>query len=410
MPRRVVRSYFLAFAVIAGVVAGTSAAETPKIPLAKGLVLTTTTHAGLSTTEGSVPVADMETVYSVDDVAADNVVFGYRIAAPNDAKAAAMLKKSPRYTRIVRTEDLRTATRLNALFSSADPTLFPGQTFLQTSTGALTALKTSGETPFVFGINESDDALGGLTSMLGPAAKPAAGSAATGQPLDISGLFASLATARHYYRGTLKRVEPGIVKFSVLLNGVRTEVPAVHARGLLKFSNQQLETEFWWLDDPANPLTLKWSAGKGTYAVLTRIDLPESAPATAAAAGGTVAARLAEKSCRAELHGIYFESGSAELLAESEPTLKQVAAALNANPAWHVTVEGHTDNIGSAAYNNELSLRRANSVRAALVTRYRVGANRIAAQGYGLSKPIESNTTPEGRARNRRVELARQCP
>ena len=67
-----------------------------------------------------------------------------------------MLKKSPRFTRIVRTEDLRTATRLNALFSSADPKLFAGQTFLQTSAAALTALKSSGETPFVFGLNESD--------------------------------------------------------------------------------------------------------------------------------------------------------------------------------------------------------------------------------------------------------------
>ena len=177
-----------------------------------------------------------------------------------------------------------------------------------------------------------------------------------------------------------------------------------------KFSDQQLETDFWWLDDPANPLTLKWSAGKGTYAVLTRIDLPESAPATAAAAGGTVAARLADKSCRAELHGIYFESGSAELLVESEPALRLVASALNANPGWQITVEGHTDNIGSAAYNNELSLRRADAVRSALVARYRVAANRIAAQGFGLSKPIETNATPEGRARNRRVELARKCP
>ena len=218
-----------------------------------------------------------------------------------------------------------------------------------------------------------------------------------------------LATARHYYRGTLKRVEPGTVKFSVLLNGVRTDVPAVHANGLLKFSDKQLETDFWWLDDPANPLTLKWSA-HGKYAVLTRIDMPEPETVTASARAGTVAARLAGKSCRTELHGVYFETGSAELLEESEPTLKQVAGALSANPGWQVTVEGHTDNIGLSAYNNELSLRRANAVRTALVSRYRVGANRIAAQGFGSSKPVESNTTPEGRAHNRRVELARKCP
>ena len=391
----------------AGFVTAVQSAETPTIPLAKGLVLTTTTHAGLNTSTGTLPMADMETVYSVSSVAADKVLFTYRIAAPNDPKAAAMLKKSPQFRRVVRTEDLRTATRLNALFSSVDPELFAGQTFLQTSEKVLTALKSSGETPFVFGINEDDKTLSGL-ALTGSAAKPAA-SGTAGQPLDVSGLFSMLATARHYYRGTLKRVEPGTVKFSVLLNGVRTNVPAVHARGLLKFSDQQLETDFWWLDNPANPLTLKWSTDH-TYAVLTRIDTPEPEAVTAAAGGGTVAARLADKSCRTELHGIYFETGSTELLEESEPTLKQVAVALSANPGWQVTVEGHTDNIGSAAYNNELSFRRANAVRTALVSRYRLGENRIAAQGFGLSKPIESNTTPEGRARNRRVELARKCP
>lgn len=402
------KKFCLMLVAFAGFVTTVQLAELPKIPLVKGLVLTTTTHAGLITGAGSLPVADVETLYSVVSVTADQVVFAYRISAPNDPKAAAMLKKSPHFTRIVRTEDLRAATRLNALFSSVDPELFAGQTFLQTSTNALAALKSSGETPFVFGINESDGAIGGLASMLGAAVKPAEGSAAAGQPLDVSGLISSLATARHYYRGTLKRVEPGFVKFSVLLNGVRTDLPAIHAKGLLKFADQQLETDFWWLDDPANPLTLKWSA-EHAYSVLTRIDMPEPETVTAAAGAGTVAARLADKSCRTELHGVYFETGSAELLEESEPALKQVAAALSANPAWQVTVEGHTDDIGSAAYNNELSLRRANAVRAALVGRYHLDASRIAAQGFGLSKPIESNTTPEGRAHNRRVELVRKC-
>lgn len=392
---------FIGFATVA------QSAETLKIPLTKGLILTTTTHAGLNTSTGSLPIADVETVYSVDNVAADKVLFAYRIAAPNDPKAAAMLKKSPRFSRVVRTEDLRSATRLNALFSTADPELFAGQTFVQTSAAVLAALKSAGETAFVFGINENDGTLGSLASMLGSAAKPAEGAA--GQPLDVSSLLSSLATSRHYYRGILKRVESGPVKFSVLLNGVRTDVPAIHAKGMLKFSDRQLETEFWWLDDAANPLTLKWSA-RETYAVLTRIDLPESAAVTTAAGSGTLATRLAGKSCRTELHGVYFETGSAELLEESEPALKQVAAALSANPGWQVTVEGHTDDIGSAAYNNELSLRRANAVRIALVGRYRMSANRIAALGFGLSKPIEPNATLEGRAHNRRVELARKCP
>ena len=399
----------LALALCSSFVTATLAAETPKIPLAQGLVLTSTTHAGLSSIEGSLPIADVETLYSLDKLDADKVWFAYTVGAPSDAKAEAMLKGTPRFVRIVRTEDLRTATRLNALFSTTDPELFPGQTFLQTSTAVLTALKGGGETPFVFGINEQDATLGGLSSMVSSGSKAASGGTASGQPLNIAAMLSALAASRHYYRGTLKRVEPGSVKFSVLLNGVRTDMPAVHARGMLKFAERSIETNFWWLDDPANPLTLKWSFAE-TYAVLTRIDTPQPDERTAAAGAGVVAAALAGKNCRAELHGIYFATGSAELLPESEPGLRQVAATLSANSAWQVTVEGHTDNIGSAAYNNGLSLRRANAVRTALIDRYHIDANRIAAQGFGLAKPIETNATPEGRARNRRVELARKCP
>ena len=399
----------LALIVFAGFAAAAAAADAPTIPLVKGLVLTTTTHAALETTEGTLPVADVETLYSVDKLEADKVWFAYTVATPNDAKAAAMLAKAPVFVRIVRTEDLRTATRLNALFSSTDPQMFAGQTFVQASSAVLTALESPGETPFVFGINEQDATFSGLSSMLGGAAKPAAGTAASDRPLDVSPLLSALAVDRHYFRGMLKRVEPGSVKFSVLLNGVRTDVPAIHARGMLKFSDRSVEANFWWLEDPANPLTLKWTFAD-VYAVLTRIDTPQPEERAAAAGAGTVGAGLAGKNCRAELHGIYFPTGSAELLQQSEPALRQVAATLSANPAWQVTVEGHTDNIGSAPYNNDLSLRRANAVRNALVDRDRIGANRIAAQGFGFSKPIESNTTPEGRAHNRRVELARKCP
>src|SRR5664279_3621310 len=132
-------------AAFVGFVTTVQPAEIPKIPLAKGLVLTTTTHAGLNTSTGTLPVADVETLYSVASVTADKVLFAYRIAAPNDPKAAAMLKKSPRFTRVVRTEDLRAATRLNALFSTADPELFAGQTFVQTSATVLATLKSTGE-------------------------------------------------------------------------------------------------------------------------------------------------------------------------------------------------------------------------------------------------------------------------
>jgi outer membrane protein OmpA-like peptidoglycan-associated protein len=122
-----------------------------------------------------------------------------------------------------------------------------------------------------------------------------------------------------------------------------------------------------------------------------------------------MAQTLASKSCRVELHGIYFDSGSAVLLEESEPMLKQVAQLVKSSPEATLTIEGHTDNIGSADYNQKLSEQRAAAVRDALVARYAIPANRLTAKGFGLTRPVDSNATIVGRAHNRRVELARPC-
>ena len=79
------------------------------------------------------------------------------------------------------------------------------------------------------------------------------------------------------------------------------------------------------------------------------------------------------------------------------------------NPTWSVTIEGHTDSIGTRASNLDLSKRRAAAVVNALVTRFHVSAARLSSAGFGDTRPIAPNSTIEGRARNRRVELARQC-
>jgi OmpA family len=75
-----------------------------------------------------------------------------------------------------------------------------------------------------------------------------------------------------------------------------------------------------------------------------------------------------------------------------------------ANPDWKLTVEGHTDSIGDDAYNLDLSKRRALAVKQALVAQYNIFADRLANDGFGASRRVESNDTLEGRARNRRVE------
>ena len=74
-----------------------------------------------------------------------------------------------------------------------------------------------------------------------------------------------------------------------------------------------------------------------------------------------------------------------------------------------MTIEGHTDSIRGPRYNQDLSERRAAALKGELVGRHEVAAVRLGTRGFGASRPLEPNTTLEGRARNRRVELVRPC-
>ena len=104
------------------------------------------------------------------------------------------------------------------------------------------------------------------------------------------------------------------------------------------------------------------------------------------------------------LEGTNFEFDKAAITPAGKAKLDAAAATLAANPTVEVSAEGHTDGVGSAAYNQGLSERRANAV-VAYLTAKGVAANRMKAVGYGKSKPVASNDTAEGRAQNRRVDL-----
>jgi outer membrane protein OmpA-like peptidoglycan-associated protein len=105
------------------------------------------------------------------------------------------------------------------------------------------------------------------------------------------------------------------------------------------------------------------------------------------------------------LYGITFATGKADISAESGKTLEQIAALLKAKPDWKLRVEGHTDNVGQAKANLELSKKRAEAVKAWLTGKLSVAAARLTTEGFGDKKPIAPNTTDDGRAKNRRVEL-----
>lgn len=105
------------------------------------------------------------------------------------------------------------------------------------------------------------------------------------------------------------------------------------------------------------------------------------------------------------LYGIYFDTGKAEVKAESEPSLKEIANLLKSNPQLKLLVVGHTDNVGKFDANLLLSRQRADAVVKTLVSKYGIGATRLSACGAGSMAPVASNKTEEGRAQNRRVEL-----
>lgn len=106
-------------------------------------------------------------------------------------------------------------------------------------------------------------------------------------------------------------------------------------------------------------------------------------------------------------HGILFDTGSDRLKPESAPVIQSIAKGLEANPALRLMIEGHTDSVGNAAANLDLSRRRAEAVKSVLVSQFKIDAGRLTTAGLGATKPIDSNDTPQGRSQNRRVELVK---
>ena len=105
------------------------------------------------------------------------------------------------------------------------------------------------------------------------------------------------------------------------------------------------------------------------------------------------------------LYGILFDTGKADLKAESAPALEQIGKLMAADGTLKLLVVGHTDTVGRFESNRDLSQRRANTVAAALVARHGVDAARLQSFGASYAAPVASNAAEDGRAKNRRVEL-----
>jgi len=107
------------------------------------------------------------------------------------------------------------------------------------------------------------------------------------------------------------------------------------------------------------------------------------------------------------LRGILFDTGKDTLKPESDPVLAEVVALLKGDATLKLSIDGHTDNVGNAKTNLDLSKKRAESVKKYL-TGKGVDSARLKTGGCGDTKPVGPNETEEGKAQNRRVELVKQ--
>jgi outer membrane protein OmpA-like peptidoglycan-associated protein len=316
---------------------------------------------GLTTVRAvSGPEGDYESVQVVDRIAGDGVTLIRSAEAPDDSGEV----REIRVTRKVSHEDRLHSRTLRNYFHDSDPVEFPGTSPTPTAV-MIEDLRAVGKTEIVY--------------------------------LEVSPQF-GVTVVERTLRGFLTRVGTGPVGMSMLVNGHIETLRAWHVTGHLSDSGDGDDFEFYILDDPENPLMLRWK-GLDVSSSILRIEYP-------AESSNSLERSLAEGR-RALIYGIYFEFARADIRKVSEPTLKEIAAVMKKHPDWKLNVAGHTDGIGADAANLDLSRRRAQSVKEALVSRYGIAPDRLTTGGYGASQPQDRNDTAAGRARNRRVELTR---
>ena len=196
----------------------------------QGLVVTNAEHSNTITAQSSGIHAyndlDHESWTVVQSSTPEGITYAIQLSAPTNQQADADLRKF-KLIRKVRHEDLEQSTRMTLLIGSDDPETYAGQTFAETSAKTLNLLKSGTAVPFVLGVRDFSggqlDSLAGMAKNLGDKGPLSAGT--------MTSVFMMLGSGRDYYRGTLHRVEAGPVAVSVLLNGERVNLPAIHAAG-----------------------------------------------------------------------------------------------------------------------------------------------------------------------------------
>jgi len=192
---------------------------------------------------------------------------------------------------------------------------------------------------------------------------------------------------------------------------IRNTAAAVQKAGFQAVFNGKDENEWvtvsarkadQWIQVTSSPGGDNNSITYYTFKAVTVSAMKQEMEATAEA----IASEL-QSSGRMALYGIQFATNSAAITPASDKALGEIATLLKSQPDWKITVEGHTDNVGAKAANQTLSQKRAEAVVVWLVS-HEIDRARLAAAGFGDTKPVQDNATEEGRAKNRRVELVKR--
>jgi outer membrane protein OmpA-like peptidoglycan-associated protein len=348
-----------------------------KVPLCPGLTIVTSINQ---------PEGDYESIKTVASVDTNGIHLKYSTERVIKDQPGHPIRKL-NVSRIVRDTDLKRANLYLQVFSTTTPVEVPGTTAIGTSSVVLSALKSKGAAEL--GMFDLPNSL--------PSDSPY-----SADPKKHPNIF------DHQLLFKLRRVESGPVMVSLTVNGAKTELPAIHATGSAEYGEKG---EFFFLDDETNPLALRWRFRTSSVSAADRDVLQVVKIAykcSASEAGFSRLERALAENGRVDVYDIYFSFNSDVIREESEPTLQELGDLLHRHSDWKLSIEGHTDGIASDTFNLDLSKRRALAVKNALVARFGIGASRLGTNGFGKSRPQDTNETPEGRARNRRVELVRQ--
>ena len=238
-------------AVACVAVMGMSAGETPRIPLVKDLTIWRAQRGGPTQGdyEGSIRVD------AVDDQSVTLVSSALHVDID---------------TRMARTT-MRDARTYREVWTTADPEVITGATSMMVSSALLNELATKGSTKMTIIPNTGSGKSGSMLDQMGVIAKAVfSDSTSTGTP----------------YTGTLRRIEPAAVPFTLLINGHPSSVAAIHARGMVVAEGDSMNIELYVLDDPSLPIVLQSGAVGGEGGRVIKITYPDSTSSSSSPASG----------------------------------------------------------------------------------------------------------------------------